>query len=193
MWILVFRISLDVDSGFVTRDSWILGRSGGARDPAEVVRERRQRLRHRLRRRLGHAMGRVRHSDTCAFCALCAPLGADFAAGVGHSARAAAPWVGLSGLQMRWKGTPGFSKGESWIPAGTRGTPGSRSCRRVPLESDVNFQLKQSNRGFSFSTSHLIWILASPPGIAGFRAGRGSPGSCRSRHVCAPGHTRAHT
>ena len=56
-----FRISLDVDSGFVTRDSWILGRSGGARDPAEVVRERRQRLRHRLRRRLGHAMGRVRH------------------------------------------------------------------------------------------------------------------------------------
>ena len=50
-WILVFRISLDVDSGFVTRDSWILRRSGGARDPAEVVRERRQRLRHRLRRR----------------------------------------------------------------------------------------------------------------------------------------------
>ena len=74
--------------------------------------------------------------------------------------------------QYRWKGTPGFSKGESWIPAGTRGTLGSRSCRRVPLESDVNFQLKQSNRGFSFSASHLIWILASPPGIAGFRAGR---------------------
>ena len=71
-----------------------------------------------------------------------------------------------------WKGTPGFSKGESWIPAGTRGTLGSRSCRSVPLESDVNFQLKQSNRGFSFSASHLIWILASPPGIAGFRAGR---------------------
>ena len=62
---MVFRISLDVDSGFVTRDSWILGRSGGARDPAEVVRERRQRLRHRLRRRLGHAMGRVCHQETC--------------------------------------------------------------------------------------------------------------------------------
>ena len=74
--------------------------------------------------------------------------------------------------QLGWKGTPGFSKGESWIPAGTRGTLGSRSCRSVPLESDVNFQLKQSNRGFSFSASHLIWILASPPGIAGFRAGR---------------------
>ena len=77
-----------------------------------------------------------------------------------------------SPVASRWKGTPGFSKGESWIPAGTRGTLGSRSCRRVPLESDVNFQLKQSNRGFSFSASHLIWILASPPGIAGFRAGR---------------------
>ena len=76
------------------------------------------------------------------------------------------------GMRPWWKGTPGFSKGESWIPAGTRGTLGSRSCRRVPLESDVNFQLKQSNRGFSFSASHLIWILASPPGIAGFRAGR---------------------
>ena len=76
------------------------------------------------------------------------------------------------GRNEGWKGTPGFSKGESWIPAGTRGTLGSRSCRRVPLESDVNFQLKQSNRGFSFSASHLIWILASPPGIAGFRAGR---------------------
>ena len=99
-WILVFRISLDLDSGFVTRDSWILGRSGGARDPAEVVRERRQRLRHRLRRRLGHAMGRVRHSQTCVICALCAPLGADFAAGVGHPARAGAPWVGFSGLEV---------------------------------------------------------------------------------------------
>ena len=40
-WIVVFRISFDLDSGFVTRDSWIIGREGEARDPAEVVRERR--------------------------------------------------------------------------------------------------------------------------------------------------------
>ena len=31
---------------------------------------------------------------------LCASLWADFSAGVGHSARAGAPWVGFSGLQM---------------------------------------------------------------------------------------------
>ena len=31
---------------------------------------------------------------------LCASLWADFSAGVGHSARAAAPWVGVSRLQM---------------------------------------------------------------------------------------------
>ena len=93
-----------------------------------------------------------------------------------------------------WKGTPGFSKGESWIPAGTRGTPGSRSCRRVPLDSDVNFQLKQWNRGFWFFASRLIWILASSRGTAGFSVGQGKPGiqldsrsvrgstgSCRSR------------
>ena len=96
----------------------------------------------------------------------CAPVGQDDTSNV-----RCVQGAGL-GLQRWWKGTPGFSKGESWIPAGTRGTLGSRSCRRVPLESDVNFQLKQSNRGFSFSASHLIWILASPPGIAGFRAGR---------------------
>ena len=36
----------------------------------------------------------------CAFCTLCAPQGADFAAGMGHPARAGAPWVGFSGLEM---------------------------------------------------------------------------------------------
>ena len=30
----------------------------------------------------------------------CAPLGADLAAGVGHCARAGAPWVGFSGLEL---------------------------------------------------------------------------------------------
>ena len=45
-------------------------------------------------------MGRVRHSQTCVICALCAPLGADFAAGVGHPARAGAPWVSFSGLEV---------------------------------------------------------------------------------------------
>ena len=56
---------------------------------------------NRLRRLLGHPMGRVRHRVTCAFCALCTPLGADFAAGTGHSARAGAPWVGFSGLETQ--------------------------------------------------------------------------------------------
>ena len=43
----------------------------------------------------------------------------------------------------------------------------------LPLVSNKHLiSLSQSNRGFSFSASHLIWILASPPGIAGFRAGR---------------------
>ena len=67
---------------------------------ASSVRKRRPLFRNRLRRRLGHAMGRVRHSQTCVICALCAPLGADFAAGVGHPARAGAPWVGFSGLEV---------------------------------------------------------------------------------------------
>ena len=38
--------------------------------------------------------------NPCAFCPLCALLGADFAAGVGHCARAGAPWVGFSGIEM---------------------------------------------------------------------------------------------
>ena len=67
---------------------------------ASSVRKRRPLFRNRLRRRLGHAMGRVRHSQTCVICALCAPLGADFAAGVGHPVRAGAPWVGFSGLEV---------------------------------------------------------------------------------------------
>ena len=64
------------------------------------MRKRRPRLSNRLRRRLRYAMGRVRHEDTCAFCPLCALQGADFAAGVRHSAPAGAPWVGFSGLEM---------------------------------------------------------------------------------------------
>ena len=103
---------------------------------------------------------------------VCAGCGEAMRAECWHKCSKCKAWVHTHITCSRWKGTPGFSKGESWIPAGTRGTLGSRSCRRVPLESDVNFQLKQSNRGFSFSASHLIWILASPPGIAGFRAGR---------------------
>ena len=40
-----------------------------------------------------------------------APLGADFAAGVGHCARAGAPWVGFSRLQMPRDFHPGSEKG----------------------------------------------------------------------------------
>ena len=42
------------------------------------MRQRRQIQSSRLRRRLGKSMGRVRHSETCAFCALCERLGEDF-------------------------------------------------------------------------------------------------------------------
>tara|TARA_B100001758_G_scaffold127716_1_gene109803 strand:+ start:1422 stop:1718 length:297 start_codon:yes stop_codon:yes gene_type:complete len=52
-----------------------------------------------LARLLGHVIGRVRHEEICAFFALCAPLGAIFAAGAGFCARAGAPWVGFSTLQ----------------------------------------------------------------------------------------------
>ena len=64
------------------------------------MRKRRPRLSNRLRRRLENSMGRVCHYKTCAFCVLCAPLGADLAAGVGRCARAGAPWVGFSGLEL---------------------------------------------------------------------------------------------
>ena len=63
------------------------------------MRKRCQIQSNRLRRRLGHPVGRVRHKETCAFCALCAPLEADFVADTGHSARAGVSWVGFSGLE----------------------------------------------------------------------------------------------
>ena len=71
------------------------------RGRAPSVRNRRQIQSNRLRRRLGHPMIRVSHEDTCAFCALCTPLEADFAAYTGHSARAGVSWVGFSGLERK--------------------------------------------------------------------------------------------